>query len=256
MSRNYLIAGNWKMNLTATESAALAKEVVELVSQNSSVDICVSPTFTALDAVSRTVSGSQVSLGAQNMHQEAAGAYTGEISAEMLRSLEVEYVILGHSERREYFGETNNLVNQKTVAALQGGLKPIVCVGETLEQREADHTIAVIQSQVEGGLASLGADYADSLVIAYEPVWAIGTGKTATPEMAEAVHAEIRAMLTDLMGESAAQKIRILYGGSMKPENADELLEQANIDGGLIGGAALKANSFISLIDSAAKQSN
>ena len=256
MSRNYLIAGNWKMNLTATESAALAKEVVELVSQNSSVDICVSPTFTALDAVSRTVSGSQVSLGAQNMHQEAAGAYTGEISAGMLRSLEVEYVILGHSERREYFGETDYLVNQKTVAALQGGLKPIVCVGETLEQREADQTIAVIQSQVEGGLASLSADCADSLVIAYEPVWAIGTGKTATPEMAESVHAEIRAMLTDLMGESAAQKIRILYGGSMKPENADELLAQANIDGGLIGGAALKANSFISLIDSAAKQSN
>ena len=256
MTRNYLIAGNWKMNLTATESAALAKEVVELVSQNSSVDICVSPTFTALDAVSCTVSGSQVSLGAQNMHQEAAGAYTGEISAEMLRSLEVEYVILGHSERREYFGESDSLVNQKTVAALQAGLKPIVCVGETLEQREADQTIAVIQSQVEGGLASLGADCADSLVIAYEPVWAIGTGKTATPEMAEAVHAEIRAMLTGLIGESAAQKIRILYGGSMKPENADELLAQANIDGGLIGGAALKADSFISLIDSAAKQSN
>ena len=256
MTRNYLIAGNWKMNLTATESSALAKEVVQLVSQNSSVDICVSPTFTAMDAVSRTVSGSQVSLGAQNMHQEAAGAYTGEISAGMLRSLEVEYVILGHSERREYFGETDYLVNQKAVAALQGGLKPIVCVGETLEQREADQTIAVIQSQVEGGLASLSEDCADSLVIAYEPVWAIGTGKTATPEMAEAVHAEIRAMLTDLMGESAAQKIRILYGGSMKPENADELLAQANIDGGLIGGAALKANSFISLIDSAAKQSN
>ena len=256
MTRNYLIAGNWKMNLTASESVALAKEVVQLASQNSSVDICVSPTFIALDAVSRTVNGSQVSLGAQNMHQEVSGAYTGEISASMLESLEVEYVILGHSERREYFGESDSLVNQKTVAALQAGLKPIVCVGETLEQREADQTIAVIQSQVEGGLASLGADCADSLVIAYEPVWAIGTGKTATPEMAEAVHAEIRAMLTGLMGESAAQKIRILYGGSMKPENADELLAQANIDGGLIGGAALKADSFTSLIDSAAKQSN
>ena len=256
MTRNYLIAGNWKMNLTATESVALAKEVVELVSQNSSVDICVSPTFTALDAVSRTVSGSQVSLGAQNMHQEAAGAYTGEISAGMLESLEVEYVILGHSERREYFGENDSLVNQKTIAALQAGLKPIVCVGETLEQREADQTIAVIKSQVEGGLANLGEDCADSLVIAYEPVWAIGTGKTATPEMAEAVHAEIRIMLTSLIGESAAQKIRILYGGSMKPENADELLAQANIDGGLIGGAALKADSFISLIDSALKQSS
>ena len=252
MTRNYLIAGNWKMNLTASESAALAKEVVQLASQNSSVDICVSPSFTALDAVSHTVSGSQVSLGAQNMHQEAAGAF----SASMLESLEVEYVILGHSERREYFGESDSLVNQKTVAALQAGLKPIVCVGETLEQREADQTIAVIQSQVEGGLASLSADCADSLVIAYEPVWAIGSGKTARPEMAEAVHAEIRAMLTGLIGESAAQKIRILYGGSMKPENADELLAQANIDGGLIGGAALKANSFISLIDSAAKQSN
>ena len=256
MTRNYLIAGNWKMNLTVTESAALAKEVVQLVSQNSPVDICVSPTFTALDAVSRLVNGSQVSLGAQNMHQEVAGAFTGEISASMLESLEVEYVILGHSERREYFSESDSLVNQKTLAALQAGLKPIVCVGETLEQRESDQTIAVIQSQVEGGLAGLGEDCADSLVIAYEPVWAIGTGKTATPVMAEAVHAEIRDMLAGLMGESAAQKIRILYGGSMKPENADELLAQANIDGGLIGGAALKADSFIRLIDSAAKQSN
>ncbi|MGB0263748.1 MAG: triose-phosphate isomerase, partial [Opitutales bacterium] len=255
MSRNYLIAGNWKMNLASTEGAQLAKGIVDLASGTSSVDICVSPTFTTLDAVAQVVAGSNVSLGAQNMHFEASGAYTGEISAEMLTALGVEYVILGHSERREYFGESDTLVNQKTVAALQAGLKPIVCVGETLEEREAAKTLDVIKTQIEAGLAGLDASAADALVIAYEPVWAIGTGKTATPEMAEEVHAEIRCLLARLMGEAAAEKVRILYGGSMKPENADALLAQPNIDGGLIGGASLKAESFVSLIESASKQS-
>ena len=187
------------------------------------------------------------------MHFEASGAFTGEVSAEMLRHLFVNYVILGHSERREYFGETDAVVNQKTRAALAASLKPIVCVGESLEQREADETIAVIKTQVEAALAGVTAEESEALVIAYEPIWAIGTGKTATPEMAEAVHLEIRNCLTGLLGEEAAGKIRILYGGSMKPENADALLAQENIDGGLIGGASLKAQSFASLVQSAAK---
>lgn len=252
-ARKYLIAGNWKMNLNSAEGAELAKETVGLVGTQTDVNICVSPTFTTLEAVSKVVNDSNVALGAQNMHFEASGAYTGEISAEMLRHLYVSYVILGHSERREYFGETDELVNKKTLAALAANLKPIVCVGETLEEREADKTIEVIKTQVEGALAGVKAEDADALVIAYEPVWAIGTGKTATPEMAEAVHAEIRCMLSGLIGEAAAQKVRILYGGSMKPENADDLLAQPNIDGGLIGGASLKAASFASLVESAAK---
>lgn len=253
MSRKYLIAGNWKMNLVSAEGAELAKGIVANVGGNTSVDICVSPTFTTLDAVSKEIADSSVSLGAQNMHFEASGAFTGEISADMLKALAVEYVILGHSERREYFGETDEIVNKKTVAALAAGLKPIVCVGETLEEREADKTIDVIKTQIEGGLAGIEASAADALVIAYEPVWAIGTGKTATPEMAEEVHAEIRCMLAGKLGEEAAEKVRILYGGSMKPENADDLLAQKNIDGGLIGGASLKADSFASLVESAAK---
>ncbi len=253
MSRKYLIAGNWKMNLVSAEGADLAKGIVAEVGQNTSVDICVSPTFTTLDVVSREIAQSTVSLGAQNMHFEASGAYTGEISADMLKALFVEYVILGHSERREYFGETNGIVNKKALAALASGLKPIVCVGETLEEREAAKTMDAIKTQMEGGLAGLTAESAEALVIAYEPVWAIGTGKTATPEMAEEVHAEIRKCLAVRLGEDAASKVRILYGGSMKPENADDLLAQPNIDGGLIGGASLKANTFASLVESATK---
>ncbi|ADE56006.1 triose-phosphate isomerase [Coraliomargarita akajimensis] len=255
MSRKYLIAGNWKMNLVPAEGAALVKEIAGLVGSETAVDICVSPTFTALDAVSKEVAGSQVTVGAQNMHFEASGAYTGEISADMLKAVSVQYVILGHSERREYFGETDADVNKKTIAALAAGLKPIVCVGETLEEREAGKVTEVIKTQTEAALAGVTAAQADELVIAYEPVWAIGTGKTATPEMAEEVHAEIRCLLAGLLGEEAAEKVRILYGGSMKPENADDLLAQKNIDGGLIGGASLKAPSFASLVESAAKLS-
>ena len=254
-ARKYLIAGNWKMNLNSAEGAALAKDVVSLVGSQTEVAVCVCPTFTTLESVSKEVNNSNVHLGAQNMHFEAAGAYTGEISAEMLRHLFCNFVILGHSERREYFGETDAIVNKKTLAALAANLKPIVCIGETLEEREAGQVNQVIKTQLEGALAGITAEMADTLVIAYEPVWAIGTGKTATPEMAEEVHAEIRCLLAGLIGEGAAEKVRILYGGSMKPENADDLLAQKNIDGGLIGGAALKANSFASLVESAAKLS-
>ena len=254
-ARKYLIAGNWKMNLNSAEGAALAKDVVSLVGSQTDVAVCICPTFTTLESVSKEVNNSNVYLGAQNMHFESAGAYTGEVSAEMLRHLFCNFVILGHSERREYFAETDAIVNKKTLAALAANLKPIVCIGETLEERESGKVNEVIKPQLEGALVGVTADSADMLVIAYEPVWAIGTGKTATPGMAEEVHAEIRSLLAGLIGEDAAQKVRILYGGSMKPENADDLLAQQNIDGGLIGGAALKANSFAALIESAAKLS-
>jgi len=249
--RKYLIAGNWKMNLNSAEGAELASQVVSLFGQQTEVSVCVCPTFTALESVSKAVNESNVQLGAQNMHFEASGAYTGEISAEMLRHLYCNLVILGHSERRQYFGETDETVNKKTLAALEANLKPIVCIGETLEEREADQVGEVISKQVKGALAGISAAQAESLVIAYEPIWAIGTGKTATPEMAEAVHAEIRRLLASLLGEEAAEKVRILYGGSMKPGNAPELLAQKNIDGGLIGGAALKANDFGGIVEAA-----
>lgn len=252
-ARKYLIAGNWKMNLNSAEGAELAESVVSMVGTQTDVTVCVCPTFTALEAVSKVVNESNVNLGAQNMHFEASGAYTGEISAEMLRHLFCNFVILGHSERREYFGETDALVNKKTLAALAANLKPIVCIGETLDEREAGQVNEVIKTQLEGALVGVSANAADALVIAYEPVWAIGTGKTATPEMAEEVHAEIRCLLAGLIGEDAAEKVRILYGGSMKPGNAPELLAQKNIDGGLIGGAALKAVDFAGIVEAAQK---
>jgi len=253
--RKYLIAGNWKMNLNSAEGAELAKDVHSLVGSQSDVSVCVCPTFTALESVAEVIKDSNIALGAQNMHYEASGAYTGEISAEMLRHLFCNFVILGHSERRQYFGETDASVNKKTLAALAANLKPIVCVGETLEERESGKMLEVIKTQTEGALVGVKAEDADSLVIAYEPVWAIGTGKTATPEMAEEVHAEIRCMLAGLLGTDAANKVRILYGGSMKPGNAPELLAQKNIDGGLIGGAALKATDFAGIVDAAIKLS-
>jgi triosephosphate isomerase len=254
-SRKYLIAGNWKMNLNAAEGVELAKELHQLHGQQTDVSVCVCPALTGIDSVSKVLSDSNIALGAQNMHQSRAGAFTGEVSAEMLRHLFCNYVIIGHSERREYYSETDSLVNQKTLAALAANLKPIVCVGETLEEREAGEVDAVIGQQVKLGLQSVASEQAEQFIVAYEPVWAIGTGKTATPEMAEAVHAKIRALLTDLIGAAAANKVRILYGGSMKPENADALLAQPNIDGGLIGGAALKASAFSSIIDAAIKLS-
>ena len=253
--RKYLIAGNWKMNLNSAEGAELAKDVHQLVGPQTEVAVCVCPAMTSLEAVSSVLGDSNVSLGAQNMHFESSGAYTGEVSAEMLRHLFCNFVILGHSERREYFGETDEIVNKKTLAALAANLKPIVCVGETLEEREAGQVNAVIKTQLVGALAGVDASSADHLVVAYEPVWAIGTGKTATPAIAEEVHAEIRSLLTASLGDVAADKVRILYGGSMKPENADELLAQPNIDGGLIGGAALKANAFAGIVASAVKLS-
>ncbi len=253
MARRYFIAGNWKMNKTSSEAAALAKGVVEAVGKVESVDIAVCPTFTSLESVSRELAGSTVKLGAQNMYFEKSGAFTGEISADMLKELGCTYVILGHSERREYFKECDCLINKKVKAALLAGIKPILCVGETLGQREAGQTINVVSAQTKGGLESLTSAEAANVVIAYEPVWAIGTGKTATPEMAQEVHAEIRKVLAGMFGDETAEGMQILYGGSMKPENADQLLAQKDIDGGLIGGAALKADSFAALVKSAEK---
>lgn len=253
MSRRYFIAGNWKMNKTSSEAATLAQGVVEAVGNVSNVDIAICPTFTSLETVEKIIEGSNVKLGAQNMHFEKSGAFTGEISAAMLRELHCAYVILGHSERRQYFKECDCLINKKVKAAVASSLKPILCVGETLEEREANKTIEVVSTQTKGGLDGLTAEEALKVVIAYEPVWAIGTGKTATPVMAQEVHAEIRKVLAGMFGENVAEKIQILYGGSMKPENADELLAQKDIDGGLIGGAALKADSFAALVNSAVK---
>jgi len=252
--RKYLIAGNWKMNKTGSEGADLIREINLGLGKQTDVGVVVCPPFTALESSAKALEDSNVQLGAQNMHPKQEGAYTGEISAVMLRSLFCTHVILGHSERREYFNESDSFINEKVVAALDSSLKPIFCVGETLEQREAEQTFEVVKTQLVEGLKGVSSEAADNLIVAYEPVWAIGTGKTATPEMAQEVHKMIRDELSSILGEGAAAKIRILYGGSMKPENASELLDQADIDGGLIGGAALSAKPFVELVKIAASK--
>ena len=251
MSRKYLIAGNWKMNTTASESVDLISEINSLVGQQTQVQVCICPPFTSIQKSSSLVEQSEVLLGAQNMSAEPSGAFTGEISAEMLRDLYVNFVILGHSERRQYFGETNESINLKVLAAVQNNLKPIYCIGETLEERESEKTLEVVKTQVQEGLANFPLSEVDNLVLAYEPVWAIGTGKTATDEMAQEVHAYVRGLLVELFGDAAGSGVRILYGGSMKPENAAGLLSQPDVDGGLIGGASLNAKSFCAIVDSA-----
>jgi triosephosphate isomerase len=251
MIRKKVIAGNWKMNKTVVDGVTLAKDIAEEVGRETSVDIVLCPPFTALQSVGQALEGLAIKLGAQNMHPEKNGAYTGEVSAEMLRTLYVTHVILGHSERRTYFAETDAFINKKVLAALGHQLKPILCVGETLAEREAGATLAVVQRHVEGGLAGVAKEQITNVIIAYEPVWAIGTGKVATTAQAQEVHAYIRALLTKLYGAPLAQKVRILYGGSMKPANATELLAEKDIDGGLIGGASLEAKSFIELVKAA-----
>lgn len=251
-SRKKLIAGNWKMNKTSADGVALVRDIVVAVGKQSDVEVVVCPPFTGLESAGKALEGSNVKLGAQNMHFEASGAFTGEISAPMLRAIFATHVILGHSERRTIFGETDELVNKKVLAALKNQLRPIFCVGETLAERESGSTLKVVQTQLERGLDGVSKELAASVVIAYEPVWAIGTGKVATTEQAQEVHAFIRGLLTNLFTESVAQKLRILYGGSMKPSNATELLSQKDIDGGLIGGASLEARSFVELVTAAA----
>jgi len=251
-SRKKLIAGNWKMNKTASDAVALAEGLVAAVGKQAGVEVVVCPPFTALECVARALDGSLIKLGAQNMHPEPSGAFTGEVSAPMLRALFVTHVILGHSERRQYFAETDAFINLKTLAALKHQLRPIVCVGETLAEREAGSTLKVVQTQAERALEGVSKEQAAGLVIAYEPIWAIGTGKVATAEQAQEVHAFIRGLLAKLFTEPVARRVRILYGGSMKPANAAELLGQKDIDGGLIGGASLEARSFLDLVAAAA----
>ena len=234
-NRRKLIAGNWKMNKTSADAVGLAQEIVAAVGKQNEVDVVVCPPFTAVEAVGRVLEGSEVRLGGQNMHHEASGAFTGEVSAPMLRAIFASYVILGHSERRTLFGETDEIVNRKVAAALRNQLRPIFFVGETLAEREAGSTLKVVQTQVERGLEGVSREQATSVVIAYEPVWAIGTGKVATTAQAQEVHAFIRGLLVKLFGEPVAQRIRILYGGSMKPANAPEFLAPSDIAGGLIG---------------------
>jgi triosephosphate isomerase len=246
--RKRIIAGNWKMNKTVAEAVELVKELKTMAETVQDVDMVVCPPFVNLAPVHDIIKESPIGLGAQNMHWEESGAFTGEISANMLKSSGCEYVILGHSERRQYFGETDNTVNKKLKAALAAELIPIVCVGEMLEEREADKTEQVVQTQVKGAFSGISKGDTENVVLAYEPVWAIGTGKTATPEQAQAVHALIRQLMRELYDQELADTIRIQYGGSMKPANAAELLSQPDVDGGLIGGASLKADSFMGII--------
>jgi len=249
--RKPIIAGNWKMNKTVAEAMELVAGIKSELSDPVEVDVVLCPPYTALKSVGEAIQGTQIDLGAENMHWAESGAYTGEISAAMLCDVLCHYVILGHSERRQYFGETDEGVNKKAKAALAAGLLPIVCVGESLEQREAGETEKVVEAQIRGSLAGLGADAMLKTVVAYEPIWAIGTGLTATPEQAQDVHAHIRRILADMTDESVAQSVRIQYGGSMKPGNAKELLGKPDIDGGLIGGAALDPQSFAGIITAA-----
>lgn len=242
-----LIAGNWKMNTDRAGAVALAKGVVAAAGQHKNVDLLVCPPAVYLASVGEALTGSSVALGAQNMYHEANGAFTGELSAAMLKDIGCTYVILGHSERRHILKETDADVNKKTLAALAAGLIPIVCVGELLSEREAGKTEAVIKSQFDGSLAGVSAEQIEKAVIAYEPVWAIGTGKVATPEQAEEVHADLRRLLVERYNDRSAAKVRILYGGSVKASNAGELLRQLNIDGALVGGASLKAEEFLGI---------
>ena len=252
--RKYLIVGNWKMNTVATDAEALAQEIVESVGKDTEIGVVVCPPYPCLAAVAGAISASNIHLGAQNMNASPSGAYTGEVSAEMLRHHFCNFVILGHSERRTLLGETDIQINEKVVSALQNNLRPILCVGESLSDRESGKTLSVVKEQLLKGLDAVDTKLAEKVVIAYEPVWAIGTGKTATPEMAQEVHQTIRTLLQDRFTYEIAQKIRILYGGSMKLGNAEELLKEADIDGGLIGGASLQAKSFCQIVATASKQ--
>lgn len=246
--RTPIIAGNWKLNKTRAEAEALARGVVEATRDVKNIEIVLCPVYTSLDAVQRIIAGTQVKLGAQDCYWEENGAFTGEVSPSLLKDAGCSYIIIGHSERRQFFGETNETVNRKVKAVLASGLTPIMCVGETLAEREAGKMQAVVADHVRNGLAGLGAQEIEKVVIAYEPVWAIGTGKTATPGQAQEVHALIRQILKEIVGAEAAEKVRIQYGGSVKPDNAKELMGQPDIDGALVGGASLKADSFAGII--------
>jgi len=249
--RKKVIAGNWKMNMNLHQSQKLVSEIINGLGKDNKVEVILCPPFTSLNEVNFLLKGTPVKLGAQNMYYEESGAYTAEISADMLKSVGCEYVILGHSERRVIFNESDELINKKMKTALAKELKPIFCIGELLEQRESGETMKVVSSQIEKGLEGITAEQMKNVIIAYEPVWAIGTGKTATPEQAQEVHSFIREIVAKKYSASVAENLIIQYGGSVKPENSGELLSQKDIDGALVGGACLKADSFLSIITSA-----
>lgn len=246
--RTPIIAGNWKLNKTISEAVKLTTDLAKLVDGISDVEIVVAPVFTALTNVYNVIEDTNIQLAAQDLYWEDSGAFTGEVSAPMLNDVGCDYVVIGHSERRQFFGETNEAVNQKVKAALLHNIKPIICVGELLEEREAGKTEFVIDKQVKGGIVDLTDSEMESCVIAYEPVWAIGTGKTATPDQAQEIHSLIRDILKDCYSDKLASKIRIQYGGSVKPENAAELMAQQDVDGALVGGASLDAQSFAEIV--------
>jgi triosephosphate isomerase len=251
--RRKLIAGNWKMNFTANEACAMLAVLRADLDRDAPTlgkdrDVMVAPPAVLIPAVAQALSGSSIALGAQNMHYEDKGAYTGEISAPMLKPFGATYVILGHSERRHIFGENDDLVNRKVIAALRHGLIPILCVGETLAEHQAGEALEIVLGQLERGLKQVGAGAIEQVVLAYEPVWAIGTGHNATPEQAGLVHGAIRGILEEQWGPRVAQAVRILYGGSVTPDNVDSLVSRPDIDGALVGGASLKADSFARIV--------
>lgn len=249
-----LIAGNWKMFKTADEALTLVRTIKAGVYQVTDCDVVVCPPFTALAAVAKVIAGSSIALGAQNLYPATEGAFTGEISPIMIKNAGCRYVILGHSERRQYFHETDDFINEKVKIALQYSLVPIVCIGETLAQRENRQFLEVVKNQFDQSFADLTKEDIVRLVIAYEPVWAIGTGKTATPEQAGQMHSYIRRLLNEKYGDDAASRVLILYGGSVKPDNIASLIKKPNVDGALVGGASLKAESFAEIVSQAAEQ--
>ena len=250
-TRKAVIAGNWKMNMTPSQAKTLIEELKPLVAGKDGCEVIVCVPFVDLTTAVEAVKGSAIKVGAQNVHFADKGAYTGEISAAMLKEVGAEYVVIGHSERRQYFGETDVTVNQRVTAAVRAGLKPILCVGELLEQRDQGITAEIVSMQTKIALAGITAEEMKQIIIAYEPVWAIGTGRTATSEQAEEVCAVIREVLKGLYGEAVAEAVTVQYGGSMKPGNAAELLAKTNVDGGLIGGASLVAKDFAAIVDAA-----
>ncbi len=248
MARTKLIAANWKMYKTPEQAREFMSAFLPMVSDHRRDEICICPPFVDIPAVVEAAKGSLISVGGQNMFWEKEGAYTGEVSAELLKGVGCTHVIIGHSERRQYFGETDDSVNRRVKVAMEAGLTPIMCIGEVIEERDAGLTEEVLRRQFTRGLRGMSGRKAAKLVIAYEPVWAIGTGKTATPEMAEDAHSVIRAEATNVFGKEFAEMMRILYGGSVKPENASALMAQEDIDGALVGGASLKPESFAAIV--------
>ncbi len=251
--RTMIVAGNWKLNLVSESAVELAGKVVKSAGGDGP-EVLLCPSFTLLHTVCEVIAGSRVKLGAQNLFWESKGAFTGEISAEMLLDIGCSHVIIGHSERRQYFGETDASVRRKTQSALLAGLKPVVCVGETLDEREEGSSKAVVEHQVNGALERFKPEDLSNIVIAYEPIWAIGTGKTATPETAQQMHKMIRKLIGNMFGSEISDGIPILYGGSVKGNNATDLFSQPDIDGGLVGGASLDAESFAQIIDAARRE--